>query len=79
MIPLILSQRHFVYEEAKKLCGLKIVNSVANDSGTYTLVIDNQFGKDECTSQVIVNSKYDQILGNKILKKKKIKIPCLLM
>ena len=51
-----MSQRHSVYEEeSKKLCGLKIKNAKEDDSGVYTLVVDNLYGSDDSTAQVIVN------------------------
>ena len=50
-----MSQRHFVYEEeSKKLCGLKIKNAKEDDSGVYAVVIDNLYGTDDSTAQVVV-------------------------
>jgi len=54
--PLIMSQRHFTYEEeSKKLCGLKVKNAKEDDSGVYTLVVDNLYGSDDSTATVVVN------------------------
>ena len=62
--PLVLSQRHFVYEEeAKKLCGIKIKSAKPDDSGIYSLVIDNQFGTDDTSAQVLVTAKNDELIG----------------
>ena len=50
-----MSQRHSTYEEeSKKLCGLKIKNAKDDDSGVYTLVIDNLYGSDESAAHVTV-------------------------
>ena len=50
-----MSQRHFTYEEeSKKLCGLKIKNAKQDDSGVYTLVVDNIYGNDDSTAQIVV-------------------------
>lgn len=60
----MLSQRHFVYEEeSKKLCGIKIKNAKPDDSGIYSLVIDNQYGTDDTSAQVIVNAKNEELIG----------------
>jgi hypothetical protein len=56
-----LSQRHFVYEESKKLRGLKIINSKAADAGVYSLVIDNLYGRDDSVTEVILFSKNKEI------------------
>lgn len=58
-----MSQRHFVYEESKKLCGLKIINSKASDTGVYSIVVDNQFGRDESSAQINVISKNQSTKG----------------
>jgi hypothetical protein len=51
-----MSQRHSTYEEeSKKLCGLKIKNAKNDDSGVYTLVIDNLYGSDDSTAHITVN------------------------
>lgn len=63
-VSLILSQRHFVYEEeSRKLCGLKIKSAKADDAGIYSLVIDNQHGTDDSSAQVFVNVQNEEIIG----------------
>ena len=51
-----MSQRHSTYEEeSKRLCGLKIKSAKNDDSGVYTLVIDNLYGSDDSTAHLNVN------------------------
>ncbi len=52
-----MSQRHTVHEEeSKKLSGLKIKNAKYDDCGVYTLVVENPYGADQSSGQVIVVS-----------------------
>lgn len=52
--PLIMSQRHTThFDEMKKVCSLKIKNAKPDDAGVYTLVIENPYGADQSSGQVV--------------------------
>jgi hypothetical protein len=52
-----MSQRHSAHvEELKKLCALKIINAKPEDSGYYSVVVENQFGSDDSSARLFVNS-----------------------
>ena len=54
-MPLVMSQRHTVHnEESKKVCGVKIKNAKPEDSGIYSLVVENPYGADDSSAQVVV-------------------------
>jgi hypothetical protein len=56
-MPVVMSQRHSTHlEELKKVCALKIVNVKYDDSGVYSVVVENQYGSDDSTAQVIILS-----------------------
>lgn len=59
-MPLIMSQRHTThFEESKKICALKIKNAKADDSGVYTVVVENPYGSDDSSGQVFVGGPDD--------------------
>lgn len=50
-----MSQRHTThFDEMKKVCSLKIKNAKHDDAGVYTLAIENPYGADQSSSQVVV-------------------------
>lgn len=50
-----MSERHTThFEESKNICALKIRNAKKDDTGVYTLFIQNPYGSDESTAQVLV-------------------------
>jgi hypothetical protein len=54
-MPLIMSQRHSCHnDEAKRICGVKIKNATPSNTRIYSLVIENPYGADDSTCQVIV-------------------------
>ena len=54
-MPLIMSQRHSCHnDETKRICGIKIKNATPEDSGVYSLVIENPYGADDSSCQVVV-------------------------
>jgi hypothetical protein len=55
-----MSQRHSTHlEELKKLCALKIINIKPEDSGHYSVVVENQFGSDDSSANLFVISSSD--------------------
>jgi len=56
-MPLVMSQRHSCHsDEGKRICGIKIKNATPEDSGIYSLVIENPYGADDSSCQVLVQS-----------------------
>jgi hypothetical protein len=52
-----MSQRHTThFEESKGMCALKIKNAKMDDSGVYTVLVENQFGSDDSSGQLFVIS-----------------------
>ena len=59
-MPIVMSQRHSTHlEELKKLCALKIINIKPEDSGHYSVVVENQFGSDDSSANLFVISSSD--------------------
>jgi hypothetical protein len=59
--PLIMSQRHLTHvEDSKKLCALKIRNAKKDDSGVYSVVVENPYGSDDSSTQVVVVTPQEQ-------------------
>ena len=55
-MPLVMSQRHSCHcDEGKRICGIKIKNATPEDSGIYSLVIENPYGADDSSCQVLVS------------------------
>ncbi len=55
-----MSQRHSSHlEELKKICALKIINIKPEDSGFYSVVVENQFGSDDSSSRLLVITSND--------------------
>lgn len=54
-MPVIMSQRHTTHvDEVKKICALKIKNAKTDDSGVYTVVVENPFGSDHSSGPAMV-------------------------
>ena len=54
-MPLIMSERHSTFfDDLKKICALKIKNAKNDDSGLYSIVVENSFGSDDSSGQVNV-------------------------
>ncbi len=59
-LPLVMSQRHSSHlEELKKLCALKILNTKLEDTGLYSVVVENHFGSDDSSGRLVVISSSD--------------------
>jgi hypothetical protein len=55
--PLIMSQRHTCsLDEAKNIAYLKIKNVKPDDSGFYTIVVENPYGHDNSSAQAVIIS-----------------------
>ena len=51
-----MSERHTThFDELKKICALKIKNAKNDDSGLYSIVVENPYGSDDSSGQVNVN------------------------
>jgi hypothetical protein len=56
-----MSQRHTTHlEDTKNICALKIKNAKPDDSGFYSVVVENPYGSDDSTAQVIVVSPEEE-------------------
>lgn len=56
-----MSQRHTThFDEVKKVCALKIKNAKPDDAGVYTLVIENPYGADQSSGQIVILKPVDE-------------------
>ena len=56
-MPLVMSERHSThFDDMKKIAALKIKNAKPDDSGLYSIVVENPYGTDDCSGQVNVNA-----------------------
>jgi hypothetical protein len=54
-LPLVMSQRHSCHnDEAKRIVGVKIKGAQPEDSGVYSLVVENPYGADDSSCQLVV-------------------------
>lgn len=59
-----MSARHSCHnDEAKRICGVKIKNAQPEDSGVYSLVIENPYGADDSSCQVIVTAPRPRLMS----------------
>ena len=55
-MPLVMSERHSThFDELKKVCALKIKNAKDDDSGLYSVVVENPYGSDDSSGHVTVS------------------------
>lgn len=53
--PIVMSARHTTqYEDSRKICTLRIANAKIEDSGIYSLLIENPYGSDNCSANIQV-------------------------
>lgn len=48
------------FDESKKVCSLKIKNAKPDDAGVYTLMIENPYGADQSSGQLVVLRPLDE-------------------